>query len=237
MNGGHFDQRFADRRFAIYFVPAADSALYRFGASVLGYDCYRGENIDFIAGADAGWCDKVAAARIYGFHATLKPPFRLRPGVELADVETAFDQFAKSRAPIEVGRLDVRAIGTFIALTLAAPCLAVGELAADCVRYFDTYRAPLSAQERSRRLTPWLTARQRSHLDRWGYPYVFEDFRFHMTLTGHLAEADRDRALGRLRERFATVDAAQDLTIDRLVVVRQTGASFVIIRDVRLHGS
>jgi putative phosphonate metabolism protein len=237
MSGGHFDQRFADQRFAIYFVPAADSALYRFGASVLGYDCYSGKDIDFISGANGGWRDKVKAARGYGFHATLKPPFRLRAGVEQADLEAALDRFAASRSPIEAGGLAVRAIGAFIALTLATSCPAVNELAADCVSFFDSVRAPMDEKERARRLTPNLTVRQRAHLDRWGYPYVFEDFRFHMTLSGPLDEADRDRALAWLRESFAAVDQAQHLTIDRLVIARQAGASFIIVRDVRLHKS
>jgi hypothetical protein len=232
MSGGHFDQRFA-----IYFVPAADSTLYRFGASVLGYDCYSGKDMEFIIGAEAGWRGKVEAARAYGFHATLKPPFRLRADVELADLEAAFDQFAASRSPIEAGRLEVRAIGAFIALTLSLPCPAVDLLAADCVRSFDSYRAPMGGQERARRLTPNLTARQRSHAERWGYPYVFDDFRFHMTLSGPLAEADRDRALGWLRERFAAVDQTQHLTIDRLVIARQAGASFVVVRHAHLHNS
>jgi hypothetical protein len=232
MSGGHFDQRFA-----IYFVPAADSALYQFGASVLGYDFYSGKDVDLMAGAEAGWRAKVEAARVYGFHATLKPPFRLSADVEQADLEAAFDQFAASRSPIEAGRLEVRTIGAFIALTLTAPCPAVNELAADCVSFFDSYRAPTDEKERARRLVPSLTARQRSHLDRWGYPYVFEDFRFHMTLSGPLAETARDRALVWLRERFAAVDQAQHLTIDRLVIARQAGAFFVVARHAHLHNS
>jgi Protein of unknown function (DUF1045) len=232
MSGGHSDQRFA-----IYFVPAADSALYRFGASVLGYDCYGGRDVDFLAGADAGWRDKVQAARVYGFHATLKPPFRLRAGVERTDVEAALGRFAASRTAIAAGRLEVRAVGAFIALALAAPPPAVNELAADCVSIFDSARAPMDERERARRLTPNLTVRQKAHLDRWGYPYVFEDFRFHMTLSGPLDEADRDRALAWLREKFAAVEGAQHLAIDRLVIARQADASFVIIRDVRLHKS
>lgn len=237
MNGGQFDESFVDPRFAIYFVPAPDSALYRFGASVLGYDCHSGEDIGFMAGADAGWRDKVQAARVYGFHATLKPPFRLCSGAKQADLEAALDQFAASRAPIEAGRLEVRAIGSFIALTLIALCPTVDALAVDCVQFFDTYRAPMDERERKRRLTPSLTERQKSHVERWGYPHVFEDFRFHMTLSGPLDEADRNRALGWLRQRFAAIDAAHRLTIDRLVIARQTDAAFVIIRDVRLHKS
>lgn len=232
MRGGETDERFA-----IYFVPTAESALYRFGASVLGYDCYSGKDVEFISGAEAGWRDKVEAARVYGFHATLKPPFRLRAGIAQADVESALDQFSAARHPIDAGQLEVRAIGAFIALTLANPCPALDDLAADCVRSFDPCRAPMGEQERARRLKPSLTARQISHLDRWGYPYVCEDFSFHMTLSGPLEEADRHRTLAWLREAFAAIQEAQRLTIDRLVIARQGGASFVVARDVRLHRS
>ncbi len=230
MSGGH-----SDERFAVYFVPAADSALYRFGASVLGYDCHSGRDVDFLAGADAGWRDKAQAARVYGFHATLKPPFRLRPGTEPADVEAALDEFAASRLAINAGRLEVRSIGAFIALTLETPPPAVDELAADCVRSFDSFRAPMGKAERARRLKSSLTPRQRSNLDRWGYPYVFEEFRFHMTLSGPLPDAERAHALGWLRERFAEVDEARHLTIDRLVIARQADASFAVIRQALLR--
>jgi hypothetical protein len=45
--------------------------------------------------------------------------------------------------------------------------------------------------------------RQRNYLDRWGYPYVMEEFRFHMTLTGRLDSTCRWGVVDMLRARFA----------------------------------
>ncbi|HMJ45461.1 MAG TPA: phosphonate metabolism protein, partial [Pseudolabrys sp.] len=82
-------------RYAIYFVPGTDSELYRFGASVLGYDCYTGRDIALIDGADASsWSEFVREPRIYGFHATLKAPFYLAKGSNEADLERAVLDFA-----------------------------------------------------------------------------------------------------------------------------------------------
>jgi len=43
-----------------------------------------------------------------------------------------------------------------------------------------------SAAELARRRAAGLTQRQDTLLLRWGYPYVMEEFRFHLTLTGKL---------------------------------------------------
>src|SRR5262249_14198568 len=71
-----------ERRYAIYFVPPADSALYRFGAGFLGYDCYTGERLrqpHDTALTASEWAQLTREPRRYGFHATLKAPFRLVP--------------------------------------------------------------------------------------------------------------------------------------------------------------
>src|SRR3954465_6807057 len=86
-------------RFAIYFVPAADSALYQFGASVLGYDCYERCEVKLPRNfplTDAGWMELTAAPPQYGFHGTLKAPFFLKPDVTAADLKRQFQAFAAS---------------------------------------------------------------------------------------------------------------------------------------------
>ena len=40
-------------RYAIYFVPGRASDLYKFGASILGYDCYAACDVPFSEGIDA----------------------------------------------------------------------------------------------------------------------------------------------------------------------------------------
>jgi len=96
-------------------------------------------------------------------------------------------------------------------------------LAADCVRGFDQFRAPLTAQDRTRRKPSALTAAQLVHLDRWGYPYVMDDFRFHMTLTGTVGAERRDQLVALLRARFAALDV-REFAVDRIAVFRQDDA-------------
>lgn len=224
-------------RYAIYFVPAPETALYQFGASVLGYDVYGGRDVPSIAPADPNWPDKVREPRIYGFHATLKAPFRLAAGADEAALKAKVDALARSQSAIDAGALEVCALGPFIALAPAAPCPALDQLAAACVQHVDCFRAPMSEQERARRLASPLTERQKINLDRWGYPYVFDDFRFHMTLTGPLARNDRAQARQWLTAEFARRPEAQRLVLDRMVIARQAGGAFCVIHGAALRAS
>ena len=106
----------------------------------------------------------------------------------------------------------------------AEPSAELERLAADCVREFDSFRAPLTPEDRARRNPTALTARQCDHLDRFGYPYVLEDFRFHMTLTGRLDASRRQPVLTMLRERFSMI-GLRTLDIDRIAVCRQDTAN------------
>ena len=74
--------------------------------------------------------------------------------------------------------------GAFIALCPAQKQPAIAELESACVHAFHAFRAPMTATERERRLKSPLTPRQIELMDRWGYPYVLDQYRLHMTLTG-----------------------------------------------------
>lgn len=224
-------------RYAIYFVPRAETALYRFGASVLGYDCYTGDDVPPLAGTEAFvWPEIVREPRVYGFHATLKAPFRLAEGFTEAGLEQAVFSAASDVAPVIAGQLVAREIGAFIALVPKKQCSALNRLAETCVQAFDHFRAPMSDAERARRLAAQLTAPQIVHIDRWGYPYVFEEFRFHMTLTGPLVLSERARAFAFLCEQFEQVPEARSLIIDQIVIARQsaTNSPFEILRAAPL---
>lgn len=226
-------------RYAIYYVPAAASALYRFGASALGYDAYRGDAVPFLDGVDAAvWPALTREPRVYGFHATMKPPMRLKDGAVEDDLVAALDAFAREQAPVEAGKLIVRELGAFIALVPEAPCAPLNRLADACVSAFDGFRAQMTEQELSKRLTPGLTDRHIEHLYRWGYPYVFEDFRFHMTLTGSLPVQKRTSTFKFLCKKFEQLPEAASLTVDRLVISKQAapGAPFVILHEAALGG-
>jgi putative phosphonate metabolism protein len=224
-------------RYAIYYVPAADTALYRFGAAALGYDAYTGHGVSYLDGVDAAvWPALTREPRVYGFHATMKPPLRLKDGIAEDDLLAAFAAFAGEQAPVDAGTLVVRELGSFIALVLAEACAPLHRLADACVVAFDSFRALPTEQELAKRLKPGLTERHIEHLYRWGYPYVFEDFRFHMTLTGSLPVQKRTSAFKILCNKFGQLPDAATLTVDRLVISRQAapGAPFVVLREAAL---
>ncbi|RJF77979.1 DUF1045 domain-containing protein [Rhodopseudomonas palustris] len=212
-------------RYAIYYLPPPGSALDQFGAALLGYDVFSGEDVPFppkMLEAVPDWADVTTDPRKYGFHATLKAPTALVPGLTEAELLWACATFAETPRAIPVIEPVVQAIGSFIALMPATASAELEQLAADCVRSFDNFRAPLSADDRARRKPAQLSPRQVQYLDQWGYPYVMEEFRFHMTLTGSLPRGRQDDLLGPLREQFAALDL-QTLAIDRITACRQDG--------------
>ncbi len=213
-------------RYAIYFAAGADSALSRFGAELLGYDVYTGDEMPFPADASRvapDWRDVTADPRKYGFHGTLKAPMALAPGRTEAELVAACAAFAGKARPMPSIRPVVDSISGFIAVIPTEPVGALQQLAADCVREFDDFRAPMTAEDRARRKPDKLTERQRDYLDRWGYPYVMEEFRFHMTLTGRLDAERRGPILEMLRARFAAL-GLETLAIDRIALFKQDDA-------------
>jgi putative phosphonate metabolism protein len=216
-------------RYAIYFVPPAGTDIYRFGAGFLGYDCYTGEDLGAPRdiGIDAAaWEELTREPRRYGFHATLKAPFQLAPAFAESDLAAELRRFAAIPRALPSILPAIRSLDRFVAVVPAAPSVAVDRLAADCVMAFDRFRRPLSAHERQQRLATGLTARQAKNFERWGYPFVFEEFRFHMTLTGPVVRERRDAIRALLQRRFDAIDGArQPLAIAQLALLRQEDRS------------
>jgi len=210
-------------RYAIYYTAAQSSALDRFGASLLGYDAYGGDELPFPDGVMQtipDWRDLTHDPRKYGFHATLKAPMVLADGKAEAQLAAACELFADLARPVPVIQPVVDSISGFIAVIPAEPSAELELLAADATKAFDPFRAPLSPEDHARRNPAALTPRQRDYLDRWGYPYVFEEFRFHMTLTGRLPAERREQVVAMLRERFAATGIGP-LAIDAIALCRQ----------------
>jgi putative phosphonate metabolism protein len=228
-------------RYAIYYAAAQASDLDRFGAQLLGYDAFGCHDLPFPADvlqAAPDWRELTADPRKYGFHATLKAPFTLAPDKTEAELLAACSAFAATPRTIPVITPVVGSISGFIAVIPAEPPSELIQLAADCVTDFDSFRAPLTEADRARRNPSRLTPAQREHLDRWGYPYVMDDFRFHMTLTGRLGSARREGVLAMLQARFSKLDLAT-LAIDRIAVFRQESAAsrFRIVGEWELCGA
>ena len=228
-------------RYAIYYAPPAGTALDRFGAHLLGYDAWVGAALPFpdsVMEKVPDWRDLSEDPRKYGFHATLKAPLSLANGETESELLAACADFADQKRPIPVIAPVVSSLSGFIAVIPEAPSNELELLAAECVRTFDCFRAPLTSEERARRRPHKLTPRQVEYLDRWGYPYVMEEFRFHMTLTGRLSEVRHEEVLTMLRSRFARLGLKQ-LEIDRIALFKQTdhSARFTIIGDWPLRAA
>jgi putative phosphonate metabolism protein len=177
----------AFRRFAVYYTPPP-GAFADFGAGWLGWDVAKGTRVarsPEVEGAE----EITATPRRYGFHATLKPPLRLAEGRTIAELQVAVAKVAAATPAIRGARLHLQHLGPFLALVPATDHTPFSTLADALVRDLDAFRLPPSDAEIARRRASGLTPAQDAHLLRWGYPYVFEEFRFHMTLTGKLEPA------------------------------------------------
>lgn len=193
-------------RYAVYFAPAAGGPLAEKAAAWLGRDAYSDTaraRPPFPALADLDLDALTADPRSYGFHATLKAPFELAPGRSEAELLAFAETFAWGQDAFEAD-IAPQALGRFLAFRLTGPSAPMAALHAACVRDFEPFRAPLSDFDLARRRKSPLTPEQDERLVAWGYPHVFDDFRFHMTLTNSIRdEAVRERVLAALVDHFA----------------------------------
>ena len=174
-------------RYAVYYTPA-EGAFARFGAQWLGWDIAAGREAERpdVAGLSAPPEEIVRTPGRYGFHATLKPPFRLAEGASAQALEESLGALAAQLPAVRAEGLALARIGGFLALVPVGSEARIGAVAAIAVETLDSFRAPMQAQELARRRARRLTPGQEAMLLRWGYPYAMAEFRFHMTLTGRL---------------------------------------------------
>lgn len=223
-------------RFAIYYAPSATSNLWERAATWLGRDAANGETLSGpVAGIDRDrLLNLTQSANRYGFHATIKAPMALIDGATEADLRTALSAFAPRHQPVDLGRPKLESLAGFLAL-LVEPNDALQDFAAYVVEEFDSFRAPMSVKDRAARAGRGLSDRQIELLDAYGYPYVFEEFRFHMTLTDRLGEAD-DAEIGRAAATWFKPVLEEPLVLDRLSLFHEpdAGKPFRRIADFKL---
>ncbi len=205
-------------RYAIYYAPSPGSLLHRLGAEWLGRDAFGHLAINRIG--DEWHIDVTSDARRYGFHATLKPPFELKDGKSAEGLCIAAGNLSANLKPVLIDSLELRQIDGFLALVPEGDAAAIDGLAAICVREFEGFRRPMAEAELNRRRSVGLSPRQNEHLRRWGYPYVFDEFRFHMTLSRRLVALEADALEPLARSHFSAV-LGRPLEIDGLTVFCQ----------------
>ena len=222
-------------RIALYYAPEAHDPLHQRASAWLGRDAVSGAILpqNLVQGVDIA--EITADARGYGFHATLKPPFRLQGDVQAA-LQTA-DEFAVRTAPFALPPLDIADLDGFLALREAAPCPALQALADGCVTALDAHRAPATEAEIARRRPEKLSPRQREYLAAWGYPYVFAEWRFHMTLTRRLTPAEKAIILPAVTQALGDAPGLTRSVSDICIFAQAApGAPFTILERLKLRG-
>ena len=218
-------------RVAVYYAPALDDPLWDAGAAWLGRDPERNT---VLPGVAPGLTEEAAR---YGFHATLKPPMRLRPGVSWESVVTAAGAVAAGMPRFDLPRLEVADLEGFLALRETVPCPALQALSDAAVAGLDGLRAAPDAAELARRRKGGLSAAQEANLVRWGYPYVFGTWFFHMTLTRRLAAAERATVLPAAVAHFAAALAVPRRVTDLCLFTEAVpGAAFLLSARLNLSG-
>jgi len=176
------------KRYAIYYAPEP-GPLATFAAAWLGWDPERGAEVAHpaVAALPRPVAELTETPRKYGFHGTIKPPFRLAEGQSIEALHAAAGALCARLAPVTLEGLELSRLGSFLALTPKGDAGALAALAGTMVQELDSFRAPLSEAEMAKRNPGKLTPAQRALLETWGYPYVLDEFRFHLTLTGKLS--------------------------------------------------
>ncbi|UWM81499.1 MULTISPECIES: DUF1045 domain-containing protein [Rhizobium] len=228
-------------RYALYFSPPKDDPLTGAASLWLGRNAFTGETYpapEYEQLSAAEQFELTADPRRYGFHATIKAPFSLASSVTEKDLMTVAEDFAKRTQAFEIPELVLGQLGRFFALVPGSVHQPLQDFAAKVVRSFEPFRAALSEADMARRNPEKLSDSQRAHLQRWGYPYVMEDFGFHMTLTGQVLETRAEVMKAILTERFAGF-TGRPLSISGLAVfIEETrGAPFKIHSWLPLAGA
>ena len=226
-------------RYAIYYAPDPHSQLWRFGSQCLGYDAFSGEDCPFIDPLplpQADWLLLTDEPRRYGFHATLKAPFTLKSGQSEAELRDAFDHFSTHQSSLWLSGLHISCLHGFVAFLPTSSSADLQDLAKNTVLAFEPFRAELSAQDLERRLKSPLSEPQKAYLRQYGYPFVLDEFRFHMTLTGRLATGECSHLANDLQDRFDVFVTPGPVHINRIALFKQSDRSgpFLIIHAAQL---
>jgi len=222
-------------RYAIYFAPAPATAWWNFGAEWLGRGSVQYASPEGIA--QDVWRRMTDEPRRYGFHATLKAPFRLARSIHADPLRQRLRQLAQGLRSIPLGTMRPMHLPGFVALVPATQPPGLDELAARCVSELDDLRAPLAPQEIQRRRPESLDDRGRELLLRYGYPHVLDRFRFHMTLAMCADDDLAAKAISLAERIVAPLNREHPLVLDRLClfVERAPGAPFRRVGDFLLH--
>jgi hypothetical protein len=214
-------------RYAICFAPEQGSPLEAVGCNWLGRD-KNGGFTDIRTKVSGITPERLAALikgpRSYGLHGTLKPAFELRAGATEGGLIAVAETLARSFSPFKIPALELGEIGYIVSLVPESSSDALEDIATACVRAFDGFRRPLSDQEEQSYKRNRLTVHQRQMLEHWGYPYVMEEFDFHISLTEPVIDEDERAALMKAADRAAAQVLRKPLIMRELTLFSQKSA-------------
>lgn len=181
-------------RVAIFYAPASKSSLANFGSEWLGWDVENATEVKHpdIPSLPLPISDMVVTPQKYGFHGTLKAPFKLNTTKSEDDLRAALHSFTQQTPKFTIGQMAVAQLDNFVAIIQQSQSTNLHNFAATIVEHFEEFRKPLSENDVAKRRKANLTQRQDELMLQWGYPFVFEEFKFHLTLTGKLNESDAE---------------------------------------------
>jgi Protein of unknown function (DUF1045) len=226
-------------RYAIYFAPTPQSHEWELGCQWLGRCSATNQTFEqpTISGLTrAEFAALTRAPRRYGWHATLKAPFSLAEGVTEEFLYAAIENLANSISAFELPKLRVVQLGDFMALTPDSDAAKLNSIANACVSELHHCAAELSIDELQRRRTSRLTSRQDNLLMRWAYPYVYEEFRFHCSLTGPLSELSPYQVAAVEKAAQATFDTLPNWRFETLALFHEPtpGSDFYLLKHFGL---
>lgn len=200
----------------MYWVPERDHPLWHAGCAWLGRDPESD---------DAGQPPEYATTPWrYGFHATLVAPLRLADGATAQALHHRLQSVVAICCPFTLPPLAVQPLGDFLALrptTVLDVAHPMRRLADACVVACYDLQRPADAAELARRSRSLADtdAEAVSHLQRWGYPFVFDRWRLHLTLSDS-GRAD-DAVLRRRAETHFAKALAAPLQVASVAVFTQ----------------
>lgn len=224
----------APYRVAVYYAPEADDPLWEAGTQWLGRDPETGRSLPQPEGLAA---EMTAEAAGYGLHGTLKPPMRLATGRDFSGFLGAAEALAKALRAFPMPPLSVQILHGFLAVREKEPSAELQALADVTVATLDDFREPSSEADLARRRRHGLTPPEDAMLQRWGYPYVFQLWRFHLTLSRRLSEAEAALWQPRAASYFAAaLDRPRSCRSLAVFTQEAPGAPFALARRLAFGG-
>jgi Protein of unknown function (DUF1045) len=228
-------------RCAIYFTPPPFNDWWQAGSHWLGRCTISGASyapLDLPEMAPSVFQACTADPRRYGWHGTLKAPFTLSPENTTADLVSRMHELASRLPAFTMPPLRVSTLGDFLALRPDGDTTQVDATAAACVKNLHDLAMPLSPTELERRRKAKLSMAQDRLLVQWGYPWVFEHFQFHLSLSGplqHITAEQRQALVNAAQVRFHALEPCRFEHL-ALFIEPEKGADFQLSNLVELRG-